>query len=160
MIKQYNECFNAAPYDAIQTDGCFWRTLLYPAELFTGKEFTADELKRAFHYSIPDYMEDHRHSGEDRCYIQWRGHEEIIMGYRNVDVSYRVRHDLDKDQFILGNESQYNACQFFAAKCKWKKTGHFYASDRYGWCKWNPHDVYVMSNEILSIRGFGIIIKD
>ncbi len=158
-IKQFDSDFSSAPYDAIQTDGCFWRTLLHAPEIFTGKHLTLTELKYAFHYSLPDYMEDHRHPEEDRCYIQWLGHEQIIrigfyiLGERNVRISYPYRRDGDKQ--VLGHVHDIDKCNFFAAKCQLgPKRFHFYNSNMSAVEKWNPHTV--ISTKVVSIRGFKI----
>jgi len=111
-LKQTDAAFAQAPYDAIQTDGCLWRSLLYAGEFFTGQVLTADEIKYAFHYSIPDYMEDHRHPGKDRCYILSGGHAEIcrvsffILGERSASIEYAYRRDFyPDDKYVIGREA-------------------------------------------------------
>jgi hypothetical protein len=162
-IKQTDPAFARPPYDAIQTDGCFWRTLLHAGELFTGKTFTAAELKHAYHYSIPDCMEDHRTPGQDRCYIKGGGHVEIIrigfymMGERNVDIGYGYRYDFDAGRYVIGNEAMLDRCNWFVSKCKMPTFNHFYESNRHGDETWNPGRSY--SNELLSLRGFSIYVR-
>ena len=166
-IKQTDPAFSDAPYDAIQTDGCFWRALLYASELFTSHELTAEELKRAYHYSIPDYMEDHRTDGKDRCYIQWgdgfKGHEEImrigfyVLGERSVDIEYAYRKDYTTGKFVIGKPADFYRCNFWIGKCRYGSTGHFYVSDMQGKLKWNPGNTY--SADLLSLRGFRIKVR-
>lgn len=164
MILQTDAGFGAAPYDAIMTDGCFWRTLLHASEVHCGKALTLDELKYAYQYAIPNYMEDHQQPGKSRCYIQWKGHEEIIrigfyiLGERNVDIKYRYRYDIDTDKTIIGTEKAFYGCTFFVGKCKLRPNAyHFYESDLHGAMKWNPHTVF--TNDLTSLRGFLIKVR-
>jgi len=162
-IKQTSNTFNDEPFAAIQTDGCFWRVLLNASEIMTKNALTGDELKRAFHYSIPDYMEDHRNPGQDRCYIKWHGHEEIIrigfhiIGMRDVSIEYKYRKDYDTGKFVIGNSEAWYDCNFWIAKCRYRNTGHFYTSDNKGAVVWNPASTApAHGNDILSLRGFSI----
>ena len=163
MLKQTDSAFDRAPYDAIQTDGCLWRTLLHCAELKTGKVLSAEEIKHAWHYSIPDYMEDHRHPGMDRCYIKAGGHAEIIrigfhiLGERDVSIGYAYRYDFNTDSLIIGKPGGLEQCNYFISKCKLPTYNHFYESDQFGNCTWNPGRSY--SNEWLSVRGFWIEVR-
>ena len=162
-IKQTNPGFARAPYDAIQTDGCFWRTLLHCGEHFTGKLLSIRELQRAFHFSIPDYMEDHRRPGEDRCYILGGGHVEVIrigfyiLGERNVDIEYAYRQDFNTRRFVIGKAQDFYRCNYYISKCAYKKTGHFYESDLKGAEEWNPGQTF--NPELLSMRGFVIRVR-
>jgi len=162
MIKQYSEDFDKEPYTAIQTDGCLWEVLLKAAENMTHKTFYIAEIKRLWHYGIPDYMEDHRTPHKDRCYILAGGHVEIIrvglyvLGARNASIQYKYRYDLDKKEQIIGNKNNLDDCNFFFAKCKLEKYNHFYESDREGNLVWNPGNSF--SKDLLSIRGIRIVI--
>ena len=162
MIKQYNSAFKKEPYKAIQTDGCLYNVLLKAAENITGEEFTVEEIKRIWHYSIPDYMEDHRHPNKDRCYIRAGGHVEIIrlglhvLGVRHATIQYKYRYDINTEKYILGNKDSLCDCNFFFAKCKLPAYNHFYESDREGELRWNPG--YSFSHNLLSIRGVKITI--
>ena len=168
FIKQSNPEFSAAPYDAIITDGCLYRGLLKGAEKMTGRQLSLDEIKSAFHYAVPDFMEDHRHPEQDRCFIKWTdkhiGHEEIIriglyiLGERNVKVKYRARVDMaaPHNNIIIGRPGSLDACNFFISKCKTPKGAHFYESNIAGGLVWDPGQSY--TDKLLSIRGFEIRI--
>ncbi len=162
LIKQYDERFTG-DFSAIQTDGCFWRSLLAFSELATSNVLTIDELKRAYRYAIPDYMEDHREEGKSRCYIQWKGHEEIarsgfyIVGERHVKIEYRYRRNNVSGQMIIGKHEDFYACNYYITECELSSgNSHFYVSDLNGVVLWNPHTV--ISNDILSLRGFRIVM--
>jgi len=162
MYKQYDAAFNKPPYDAIQTDGCFVFDLLYGVEEFSvSSDFTETEIKRIWHYSIPDYLEDHRHPHQDRCFIKAGGHVEImrvgfyIMGIRNVKIKYKYR--IDGDEMIIGRPSDLYACNFFITKCKLPTFSHFYVSDQFGKLLWNPGNSY--SEIHTSLRGFEIELE-
>jgi len=162
MIKQYAKAFSKEPYTAIQTDGCLLFVLLKAAENITGKEFTEKELKRIWHYGIPDYMEDHRHPHKDRCFILGGGHVQLIriglyiLGVRNASVKYKYRYDLDKEEYIIGNKNTLSVCNFFFAKCKLPGYSHFYESNKEGDLVWNPGNSF--SVDLLSLRGIQITI--
>lgn len=161
-VKQTHHAFQIAPYDGIQTDGCLYRCLLYAPELFTGKVLTTEEIKRAWHYSIPDYMEDHRNPHQDRCFIKAGGHVQIarigfhIIGVRDVQIEYRYRRDISPngDNLVIGRQPTLATCNFFISKCRLPNYNHFYVSDIGGMEKWNPGQSF--STDLLSIRGFYI----
>ena len=165
-VKQSDKAFVEAPFDAIITDGCLYRSLLKGAEFITGKMLTQDEIKRAFTYAIPEYMEDHRNPRQDRCYIKAGGHGEIIrigcyiLGERNVKVAYRYRQDIrpgGNKVMVIGREDDLAGCNFWISKCKPTSfSGHFYQSDMGGLLLWDPGQSY--TKHLLSVRGFYIEI--
>lgn len=161
LIKQIDPAFIDPPYDAISTDGCLFRSLQAIAETAIGVALTEDEIKRAFHYAIPDYMEDHRNVGNDRCYIL--KHEEIIrvafyiLGYRYVSIEYKYRKDDVK--MIIGTHRDFYSCNYWIGKCLLDSGGsHFYLSNLIGNVTWNPH--VAISEKLTSLRGYRIKILE
>ena len=157
-VKQYDPWFNENGFDAIPTDGCFFRDLLYVSEYFIGGLLTAPEIGLSYQYAIPDFMEDYRHPGKDRCFIKEFGHVQIIrigfyiLSHCYVSIKYRYR--VDGDEMIIGKPSDLYQCNFFISKCKLDKGSHFYVSDMYGNEKWNPGKSTI--TKVTSIRGFNI----
>ena len=162
MIKQTDAYFIENGYDAIVSDGCFFRDLLYASEFFTGRILTAKEIGMAYHYAIPDFMEDHRRPNQDRCFIKEHGHIQIarigfyILQERKVKIIYKYRWDKNEGM-IIGRSGDLYSCNFFISKCKMPKFNHFYVSSMAGAEEWNPGVSF--SDELLSIRGFQIEIQ-
>lgn len=163
-VKQYDPYFSKAPLGVIKTDGCLYRVLLKGAEKVAVCRLTAGEIGNAFHYAIPDFMEDHRHPGQDRCYIKAGGHVEIIrigmymLGHRSVEIYYRYRRDItrDGDKMVIGTYGDIDRCNFYIGKCKTEKAAHFYESDIGGGLEWDPGRSF--TKKLMSVRGFYIKI--
>jgi hypothetical protein len=157
-VKQNDQWFKNNGFEAIVTDGCFFRDLLFAAEYFVNKELLPEEIGLAYQYAIPDFMEDYRHPGQDRCFIKEHGHVQIIrigfyiIGKRFVSIKYPYR--ADKDRMIIGTPADLYKCNFFISKCKIAKGNHFYVSDMYGNLSWNPGNSF--TDNLLSVRGFTI----
>lgn len=162
LVKQTDPGFSDRPFDAIQTDGCFFRVLLECSEYLLNKQLTVNEIKYAFKYAIPDFMEDHRQPNKDRCFISEGGHVNIIrigfyiLGIRNVSIEYKYRFDIDTGNYEIGSKDSYKDCNFWISKCKLRTTNHFYHSDALGVLLWNPSDSFTYDRT--SLRGFKICL--
>lgn len=146
--------------EPIRTDGCHFMVDLSFGESLRQRidhdapDMTPDEVNHAYHYAIPDYMEDYREPEKSRCYIL--SHEEIIaiglriMGFRNFNVEYLYRRD--GNTYIIGNEAALFRCNFFVKKIPYKSSGHFIRCYMNGITDYNPGNTDSM--DILSLRGF------
>lgn len=107
---------------AIGTDGCLFMTLLKAATNFVKTEYTYEKIRRAYQYAIPDFMQDHRTPGKDRCFVI--DLPEIVrigftlLGYPDVQVEYLYRNDnpLGVPKMIIGKHGSLKKCNFFFKK--------------------------------------------
>lgn len=147
--------------DAIPSDGCLLLTLWKAAEKFTGERFTLQDIIRGYKWVIPDYMEDHRTPGKDRCYIL--SHEEVmrvgfaLMGAPRAKIEYMYRDDdpLGNGKMVIGSRMQIEVPNYWAAKVWTGYFHHFYNSDNIGDVRWNPG---VSTGHLVSLRGYKITL--
>lgn len=147
--------------EAVPTDGCLLFTLWKAGEEFTRKKYTLGEIVRGYKWAIPDYMEDHRHTGSDRCYIL--DHEEVmrigfaLLGFPRAYIEYIYRDDdpLGKGKMVIGSRMQIEEPNYWAAKVWAGYFHHFYNSDRAGNVRWNPG---ISTGRLISLRGYKITI--
>ena len=145
--------------EAVPTDGCLLFTLWKAAEQFTRKRFTLQEIVRGYNWVIPDYMEDHRNPGKDRCYIL--DHEEVmrvgfaLLGFPRAEIRYIYRDDdpLGTGEMVIGSRMQIEEPNYWASKVWTGDFYHFYNSDRIGDVRWNPG---VSTGHLVSLRGYKI----
>jgi|GEM_PF-4448972 len=153
--------------EAIQTDGCYFMVDLSIGEDIgyrlgrISRGFTPLEVNLAYHYAIPDFMEDHRQPGESRCYIL--DHPAIIsiglyiMGFREHSVEYKYRNDAGIQ--IIGRPDDLDDCNYFVKEVligNGPRT-HFIRCDRRGVTLYNPGITDDMEWE--SFRGYKVTAR-
>lgn len=147
--------------EAVPTDGCLLFSLWKSGEQFTNNFYSLQDIIRGYKWAIPDYMEDHRNPGKDRCYIL--DHEEILrigfalMGYPKARLKYIYRDDdpNGSGDMIIGSRMDISKPNYWISKVWTGEIFHFYNSDQWGNAVWNPG---ISTGSLISLRGYKIIL--